>query len=86
MIGIVLVIILLLLLGINYYFYWYRNDRVCEFRKFITNLCYEHNNRNIGKDNNFWIDEKYSYEQMMYSFKPLKLSVWFTKEEIERLI
>lgn len=31
------------------------------------------------------IIDKYTYEEMLYSFCPLKLENWFTKEEIELL-
>ena len=32
-----------------------------------------------------FIYHKHSYGKMLYSFKPLKLEKWFTKEEIELL-
>ena len=31
----------------------------------------------------FQIVYKYSYEQILYSFKPFKLEAWFTPEEVE---
>jgi hypothetical protein len=31
----------------------------------------------------FQIVNKYSYEQILYSFKPFKLESWFTPEEVE---
>ena len=31
----------------------------------------------------YQIIDKYSYEQILYSFKPFKLESWFTPEEVE---
>lgn len=32
-----------------------------------------------------WFMDKYTYEQMLYSFKPLKIESWYTEEEIKRI-
>lgn len=32
-----------------------------------------------------WFFGKYTYDQMLYSLKPLTLEAWYTKEEIKRV-
>lgn len=68
-----------------------RNYFVYKFRTDIIDLCHKHNLRRIGKSliydsaNRCFLD-KYSYKDMLLSFKPLKLKYWYTEEEIERLM
>lgn len=70
-----------MIIGIIICFYLLlRNGKVCDFRiKFIkfANLA---NYKEVIK-----LHDKYSYEEMLYSFKPLKLEAWFTEEEIKIL-
>lgn len=65
-----------------------RNFQVGKFRSKVINLCYEHNLRHILSDDSayVWFYDKVSYNKMLYSFKPLELESWWTKEEIERLM
>lgn len=69
----------------------YRNKKTYNFRMEISEMCYDYNDRRIKeRDLNFksayeWFYEKYSYEKMLYSFKPLKLEVWFTEKELEEI-
>lgn len=70
-----------------------RNYYVGKFRSKVINLCYKHNLRRIDETmgGNYesaydWFFHKYSYEEMLFSFKLLKLEYWYTKEEIERLM
>lgn len=57
-----------------------RNNDVYHFRINIISKFDELNGDKIKK-----IYDKYTYEQMLYSFKPLKYKYWFTKDEIEIL-
>lgn len=70
-----------MIIGIIVCFYLlFRNGKVYDFRiKFIkiANLA---NYKEVIK-----LYDKYSYEEMLYSFKPLKLEAWFTEEEIKIL-
>lgn len=66
----------------------HRNDSVYKFRRYIIERVFEAKIRAINKGV-FYLDEyddiydKYSYDDMLYSFKPLKLEYWFTQEEID---
>ena len=73
-----------------FYGFWmlFRNDKVCAFRNKISDLEYKRRIEAIRqglyfKDLN--LHDKYSYNDMLYSFKPLKLEKWFTEEEIRYL-
>lgn len=65
-----------------------RNYEVHSFRSYIIDRLHEAKIRAINKGI-FYLDEyddiydKYSYNDMLYSFKPLKLEYWFTQEEID---
>ena len=70
-----------------------RNFFVVKFTRKIIDLCSNHNRRR--KEESFggdyesaykWFFSKYSYEKFLFSFKPLKLEYWYTKEEIEKLM
>lgn len=65
-----------------------RNYYVGKFRCKVINLCHEHNLRHLLSDDSAfgWFYDKVSYNKMLYSFKPLELEYWWTKEEIERLM
>lgn len=68
-----------------------RNSEVSNFRQKILNLTHIKATIliRIGQyedANSIWdIYDKYTYNEMLYSKKALKLENWFTAEEIERL-
>lgn len=66
-------------LVVSSYILW-RNDKVLDFRLKIIEAFLSANRRGIKNPL-----EKYSYEDMLYSIKPLKLEAWFTEEEIKIL-
>ena len=85
-------VIMCVLLALSSYLF-VRNFFVMKFRSKIIDLCYKHNLRRIDKawrrgykSAYDWFFHKYSYEKFLFSFKPLKLKYWYTKEEIERLM
>ena len=77
-----------------------RNYKVCKFRIKYSNAAFDYlekvlnscvtmqdlNNYYILHDDLLNIINKYSYDQMLYSFKSLKLENWFSKEEIKYFI
>lgn len=82
---IILLIIQLLILTLFIYFY-YRNDKVLQFSFMIIDMCHEYAVRhNYALDAYDWFDGKHSYEKMLFSFKPLTLEAWFTKEELDKI-
>jgi hypothetical protein len=76
--------ILLICLAVRYWM-------VCQFEEMIVDLV---NNSTLKLDvGDFYslnklelILDKYPYDEMLYSFKPLKLKYWFTDEEIKLLM
>ena len=65
-----------------------RNKEVCEFRLTISNLVYEYNMRRIedGSYKTYYeFYNKFTYDEMLFSKKPLTLEEWYTKEEIAKL-
>jgi len=52
----------------------YKNDN--EFHE-------DENNYNYIKEKTYYLLDKYSYSEYLFSFKPFKLEKWFTKEELE---
>lgn len=71
------------------YFLW-RNQKVWIFILEINRMCYEYNIRhqiqpNTDADAWQWFMMKYTYEGFLYSFKPLRLDVWYTPEEIKKI-
>ena len=71
-------------------YFLYRIDKVYKFRRYIIELCFKAQVRSVN-NGIFNLEQydaiyyKHSYNDMLYSFKPLKLEYWFTKEEIELL-
>lgn len=94
----ILTIICFIFLIISFYFL-IRNDKVYEFRRKYSNAAFAYlqkvfNSCVTGQDfSNYYesrdkilnIIDKYSYEQMLYSFKSLKLENWFVENEIQYL-
>lgn len=66
-------------LGVSCYMLW-RNNKVYDFRIKIIDGITLANWRDAKK-----LYDKYSYGDMLYSIKPLKLEAWFTEEEIKIL-
>ena len=87
---ILLVLALACVIGIAISIYiLHRNDKVFEFRQKIIYLSSEESTRRIADRDDllavYDILNQYSYDQMLYSFKPLKLESWFTEEEVKTL-
>lgn len=66
-------------MGINGYILW-RNDKVFDFR---LKIIYAFSPANWSEAKKLY--EKYSYNDMLFSLKSLKLEAWFTEEEIKIL-
>lgn len=64
-----LVLILFLLIDI-------RSSKVSNFRISLVLL-------DLSDDRIRMLHNKYTYNQMLFSFKPLKLEAWFTEEELK---
>lgn len=87
-----LLILMIFQLCIIIYIYFIRNVKVYKFRKYISFLVYLksmamiNNNISMKEIDHLWdIINNVSYNKMLYSYKPLKLEYWFTKEEIEKI-
>ena len=84
-------IILLVLLLICGFWFLHRNNRTYIFYCYIIDLSYRYNIRRINennleyKDAFKWFVDKYTYDNILFSFKPLKLEYWYTKEELEEI-
>lgn len=69
-----------------------RNKKVCKFRVYIADLIYS-KLCNMIADGAYYQDISYlwdmlkdiSYDEMLFSFKPLKMECWFTEEELKLL-
>lgn len=67
-----------------------RNDSVLRFRERIEKLCYnywiKHRSDDSFENPYSLIYEKMpSYNEMLFSFKPLKEEYWLSKEDINKL-
>ena len=67
-----------------------RNDKVYTFRIDIISMCHRYNMYHVIRcleytDAYSRFLDKYTYNRMIFSFKPLKLKYWFTEEEIKEL-
>ena len=60
-----------------------RNEKVYKFRHHLINLIYE------DVSSSFWekrkLLSKHTYNNMLYSLKPLKMEYWFTDDELKLL-
>lgn len=90
MIDIVLTLLFVLLLSVfaaNYYFHFYRNDKVRDFQIAMLGIISDTVKKRILMDCDdcfapYDLFNKYSCDDMVYSFKPLTLEAWYTEEEI----
>lgn len=87
---IIILIIALIAMVFVWYFCIYRNDRLLLFKFHIVHLCTVYDilhpvELNSEEDAFKWFEEKYTYNQMLFSFKPLKLEAWYTPEEISKI-
>lgn len=81
------------IVGIILYKYLdYRGKKICDFRAMIARLCLEYDIRHLHHEDIYqfmyseqWFLNKYNYEQMLFSIKPLKLEYWYTKEELDKI-
>lgn len=68
-----------------------RNEEVGAFRTRINTMSYTYNIRHKlssgeCKDDAYeWFYDKFDYDDMLFSDKPLTLEAWYTKEEIIRI-
>ena len=69
-----------------------RNHKVAEFRKMLCDMSYDYVMRNYRTEGLIeiqkvwdWFADKWTYNEMLKSSKPLTLEAWYTKEEIERI-
>lgn len=91
MIDIVLTLLVILALSThaaNYYFHFYRNDKVRDFQIAMLGIINDTVKKRILMDCDdcfapYDLFNKYSYDDMVYSFKPLTLEAWYTEEEIK---
>lgn len=70
-----------------------RNEKVFTFRNYILDRAYDEMLHISHEDSDKYksmhkewdkIYDRHSYNKMLFSFKPLKLEHWFTKEEIKK--
>lgn len=91
-IKILIAIVLLLQLIVTAYFWLYRNTKVYKFEKYLIDLANGYISRheyfpfNSPEDPYNWFVHKYTHEEMVCSFKALKLENWFSKEEIDKIL
>ena len=67
-----------------------RNEAVFRFRTELIDMASDAAIRILFDGGKEWhkpydIVERYSYDRMLYSLRPLKLEAWFTEEEIKIL-
>lgn len=85
----VLIACLVGLLGCSYM--RQRLDKVTAFGSKLIDMAHDYNVRRIVEgelnysDALDWFFGKWTFEQMLYSIKPLKLEAWFTEEELKEI-
>lgn len=87
MVVIVIIMILLLFVLITCDYLQYRERKVWEFRSMIKELCIQYMLRHPFCET-YEMDlfyNKYTFKQMLFSIKPLKLKYWYTKEDLEKI-
>ena len=57
--------------------------RILNTYKNNDELHEDENNYNYIKEKTLFLLNKHSYNKYLFSFKPLKLEKWFTKEDLE---
>lgn len=69
-----------------------RNHKVAEFKHMLGDMAHDYNMRHINEIgiedvHNVWdwFANKWTYDELLYSSKPLTLEEWYTPEEIERI-
>lgn len=60
-----------------------RNNKVYKFRRHLLNLICEDVSNNFREKQKLF--SKYTYNNMLYSLKPLKMEYWFTEKELKLL-
>jgi len=85
-----IIIITILISGLIYCIYMLeRNRKVGAFRNKVNNLAYEYSIRHLGENKDGW-DLSYnklpSHDDMLHSFKSLKLESYFDKNTINELL
>lgn len=75
-------ILLVLLVGLCYYFLW-RNNQVFAYRNqlHVQRLWMDYDIHQEYIDS---IEHRYTYMEMVFSFKPIKSRYWYTEEEIQK--
>ena len=88
--NVILTMLIIMFLGLTYILI--RNHKVFKFRIYITDLicsklCDMITDGTSYKDAScLWnMLKDISYDEMLYSFKPLKMECWFTEEELKLL-
>lgn len=84
----IFVALALSVLAANNYFHFYRNDKVRDFQIAMLGIINDTVKKRILMDCDdcfapYDLFNKYSYDDMVYSFKPLTLEAWYTEEEIK---
>lgn len=83
-----LLLIVLAIILLFCFYILFRNELVCDFLCKISRLELTRSEEAEKQGLYFkfrHLSNKYSYNEILYSFKPLKLKYWFTKEEIHYL-
>lgn len=69
-----------------------RADKVVDFRDKLCNMAEDYVLRNYPNEGVFesekvwnWFVNKYTFEEMLKSSKPLTLEAWYTPKEIKRI-
>ena len=75
-------ILLVLLVGLCYYFLW-RNNQVLAYRNqlFVQRLWRDYDIHQEYIDSR---EHRYTYMEMVFSFKPIESRYWYTEEEIQK--
>lgn len=91
----IILFILLCLCIVALFFSMYlahRNGQVRDFCIHLVDMAYEYELRRIKEteprktENAYnWFVHKYSYDNFLYSLKPLKLENWYTEEELKEI-
>ncbi|MCM1170094.1 MAG: hypothetical protein NC324_09190 [Bacteroides sp.] len=81
--------VMILMVALSCYIFS-RNGAVYRFMIMINELAYAASMQRIGANRSDFYEprvlaDKYEYNDMLYSFKPLKLEDWYTEEEIRTL-